>query len=129
DIHQYQLGKDAERQLLLEQKKGYTVIRFSNDEVLNNIDGVLSKIEEKLNSPSLGGGGGEDFSRGIDFEIPVFTTRPDTIFGVSFMVLAPEHPLVPKITSLEQKTTVQAYIEATAKRSERDRMADVKSIT
>src|SRR5690606_25824986 len=72
-------------------------------------------------TPSQGGG--------VNFEIPVFTTRPDTIFGVSFMVLAPEHPLVPKITSLEQKTTVQAYIEATAKRSERDRMADVKSIT
>src|SRR5690606_15335291 len=127
DIHQYQLGKDAERQLLLEQKKGYTVIRFSNDEVLHNIDEVLSKIEEKLNSPSLGGGGGEDFSWGM--EIPVFTTRPDTIFGVSFMTLAPEHPLVAQITAPEQKATVQAYIEATAKRSERDRMADVKSIT
>lgn len=64
-----------------------------------------------------------------NLEISVFTTRPDTIFGVSFMVLAPEHPLVLKITSAEQKATVQAYIEATAKRSERDRMADVKSIT
>ena len=61
--------------------------------------------------------------------ISVFTTRPDTIFGVSFMTLAPEHELVSKITTPEQKAEVEAYIEATAKRSERDRMADVKTIT
>jgi len=62
-------------------------------------------------------------------EIEVFTTRPDTIFGVSFMVLAPEHDLVSKITTAEQKEAVEKYVEATAKRSERERMADVKSIT
>lgn len=87
--------------------------------------------------PSKGGGtdsgsfkdsGTPKFYTG-DSEIPVFTTRPDTIFGVSFMVLAPEHPLVPKITTPEQRAVVEAYIDATAKRSERDRMADVKSIT
>mgnify|MGYP001967701992 FL=1 len=66
-----------------------------------------------------------------DFEntILVFTTRPDTIFGVSFMTLAPEHDLVAKITTPEQKEAVDAYIEATAKRSERERMADVKTIS
>ncbi|WP_421813106.1 class I tRNA ligase family protein [Flagellimonas sp.] len=62
-------------------------------------------------------------------EIEVFTTRPDTIFGVSFMTLAPEHELVAKITTPEQKAEVDAYVEATAKRSERDRMADVKTIS
>ncbi|MCL4116113.1 UNVERIFIED_CONTAM: hypothetical protein GTU68_047794 [Idotea baltica] len=61
--------------------------------------------------------------------IAVFTTRPDTIFGVSFMTLAPEHDLVAEITTAEQKGEVEAYIEATAKRSERDRMADVKTIS
>ena len=61
--------------------------------------------------------------------VRVFTTRPDTIFGVSFMTLAPEHELVSQITTPEQKPEVEAYIEATAKRSERDRMADVKTIT
>ncbi|WP_271784353.1 leucine--tRNA ligase [Aquimarina algiphila] len=61
--------------------------------------------------------------------IEVFTTRPDTIFGVSFMTLAPEHELVQKITTSEQKEEVQAYVEATAKRSERERMADVKTIS
>jgi leucyl-tRNA synthetase len=61
--------------------------------------------------------------------IDVFTTRPDTIFGVTFMTLAPEHELVSLITTPEQKAAVQAYVEATAKRSERERMADVKTIS
>jgi len=61
--------------------------------------------------------------------IDVFTTRPDTIFGVSFMTLAPEHNLVSKITTETQKDAVQNYIKATAKRSERERMADVKTIS
>lgn len=64
-----------------------------------------------------------------EFDIEVFTTRPDTIFGVSFMTLAPEHELVSKLTTKAQKEAVEAYIEATAKRSERDRMADVKTIS
>jgi leucyl-tRNA synthetase len=63
------------------------------------------------------------------FKIPVFTTRPDTIFGVSFMTLAPEHDLVPMITTPEQKAAVEAYIKSTAKRSELERMADVKTIS
>ncbi|MFD2099847.1 leucine--tRNA ligase [Flagellimonas iocasae] len=63
------------------------------------------------------------------YKIEVFTTRPDTIFGVSFMTLAPEHDLVAKITTPEQKAEVEAYVEATAKRSERDRMADVKTVS
>jgi len=67
--------------------------------------------------------------KGHDAVIDVFTTRPDTIFGVSFMTLAPEHELVSKITTPEQKAEVEAYIEATAKRSERERMADVKTIS
>ena len=62
-------------------------------------------------------------------KIEVFTTRPDTIFGVSFMTLAPEHELVQTITTPEQKADVEAYILATSKRSERDRMADVKTIS
>ncbi len=61
--------------------------------------------------------------------IDVFTTRPDTIFGVTFMTLAPEHELVAQITTAEQKAEVEAYIEKTAKRSERERMADVKTIS
>ncbi len=65
----------------------------------------------------------------FDYKIPVFTTRPDTIFGVSFMALAPEHELVAKITTPAQKAEIEAYVSATAKRSERERMADVKTIS
>ncbi len=63
------------------------------------------------------------------YPIEVFTTRPDTIFGASFMTLAPEHELLSLITTPEQEKEVAAYVEATAKRSERDRMADVKTIS
>ncbi|MAX79224.1 MAG: leucine--tRNA ligase [Crocinitomicaceae bacterium] len=64
-----------------------------------------------------------------DAKIEVFTTRPDTIFGVSFMVLAPEHKLVETITTAEHKAEVEAYIERTKKRTERERLAEVKNIT
>ncbi len=131
EIHQYQLEKDGERELLLKEKKGFKVLRFTNNEILNNLKTVLSKIEETLKIlPSI-----EDSETttipplGARGTIPVFTTRPDTIFGVSFMVLAPEHDLVSKITTSEQKEAVENYVEATAKRSERERMADVKTIT
>ncbi len=61
--------------------------------------------------------------------IRVFTTRPDTIFGATFMVLAPEHPLVDKITTEEQKSAVQQYVDETSLKTERDRMADVKNVS
>lgn len=62
-------------------------------------------------------------------EIEVFTTRPDTIFGVSYMTLAPEHEYVSRITTDEFKVAVQQYVDQTKKRSERDRMSDVKTVT
>ena len=64
-----------------------------------------------------------------EHKIEVFTTRPDTLFGVTYLTLAPEHSLVPLITTEEQRTEVEAYIAATAKRSERDRMADTKTVS
>lgn len=66
---------------------------------------------------------------GHDETIEVFTTRPDTIFGATFMVLAPENPLVETLTSAEQKAEVDFYIEETSKKTERDRMADVKNVS
>lgn len=62
-------------------------------------------------------------------KIEVFTTRPDTIFGVSFMVLAPEHPLVAEITTADQKAAVEAYQTAAKAKSERDRQSNVKDIS
>jgi leucyl-tRNA synthetase len=61
--------------------------------------------------------------------IEVFTTRIDTIFGVTFLVLAPEHELVPSLTTPEQKKEVEAYIAQTKKKSELDRMADAKTVS
>lgn len=61
--------------------------------------------------------------------IEVFTTRPDTIFGVSFMVLAPEHPLVETITTDKFKDAVATYQKQTSLKTERDRQADVKTIS
>ncbi|MEK6642331.1 MAG: leucine--tRNA ligase [Planctomycetota bacterium] len=75
-------------------------------------------------SPSEGEGRGE----GHDF-IEVFTTRPDTLFGATYMVLAPEHPLVEKITTPDQRAAVQAYCHAAANRSELARAADAKEKT
>ena len=66
---------------------------------------------------------------GHDEKLEIFTTRPDTIFGVSFMVLAPEHPLVEKITTEEQKEKVQEYISYVKTRSEIDRMSEVKEVS
>ncbi|NEV94614.1 leucine--tRNA ligase [Psychroflexus sp. YR1-1] len=123
--------------------KGFEVIRFKNEEVIGNIDEVLEQIQNKLDSLpsykknqtsktseasidkkplSLGEGQGER-------TISAFTTRPDTIFGVSFITLAPEHDLVSEITTPEQREAVDTYVKAAARRSERERMADVKSIT
>lgn len=65
---------------------------------------------------------------GQDWAFTIFTTRADTIFGVTFMVLAPESELVEKLTTPEQKAEVNAYIERTKKRTERERISD-RSVT
>jgi leucyl-tRNA synthetase len=67
--------------------------------------------------------------RGSKFEVRVFTTRPDTIFGVDFMVIAPEHELVKQITTEAQKEEIEKYLKYVESRSEVDRMAEVKKIT
>jgi leucyl-tRNA synthetase len=61
--------------------------------------------------------------------LEVFTTRPDTLFGATYMVLAPEHPLVEKLTTSKQRAAVRAYVEASARKSERARVADAKHKT
>ncbi|MGJ1430832.1 leucine--tRNA ligase [Sphingobacterium spiritivorum] len=65
----------------------------------------------------------------LDNYIEVFTTRVDTIFGVSFVVLAPEHELVTALTTPDQESEVKAYIDKTNKKSELDRMADTKTVS
>lgn len=66
---------------------------------------------------------------GLEHTIEVFTTRPDTIFGVTFVTLAPEHELIDRITTSEYKKQVADYVHYAKNRSERERQADVKKIT
>ncbi|SDJ87279.1 leucyl-tRNA synthetase [Catalinimonas alkaloidigena] len=66
---------------------------------------------------------------GKDITLTAFTTRADTIFGVTYVVVAPEHELVPDLTTPEQKAAVEAYLDETKSRSELDRMSDVKTVS
>ena len=97
---------------------------------LNTIDWMDALKESQRNWIGKSVGALVKFGlKDYDDVIEVFTTRPDTIFGVSFMTLAPEHELVSKITTKNQKASVEAYVLATARRSERERIADVNSIS
>jgi leucyl-tRNA synthetase len=126
---------DKERtKFLLEN--GYKELRFSNEEVRKNINKVIECIVEELHKlPSVEGieNAGKAFPLGEGLDgaldgasIRVFTTRPDTIFGVDFMVLAPEHELVDQITTPEQSKAMSDYIAYVNSRSERERMAEKK---
>jgi leucyl-tRNA synthetase len=90
---------------------------------------VGASVRFPLKEESSKGGEGNENSFGNSSFIEVFTTRVDTIYGVTFMVLAPEHELVQSLTTPEQKEAVTAYINAAKLRSERDRMADVKDVS
>ena len=101
---------------------GYKLIRFTNEEIVNDINAVVEKIKEVLKNTSplsLGRGEGGE-------ALKVYTTRPDTIFGVDFMVVAPEHELIEKITTPEQKQAVDEYLTYVKSRSDRERQAEKK---
>lgn len=92
---------------------------------LNTIDWTDSIKETQRNWIGRSEGTEMEFSvKDSDVKFTIFTTRADTIFGVSFMVLAPESELVHQLTTPEQKAEVEAYLEATRKRTERERIAD-----
>ncbi len=67
--------------------------------------------------------------KGFEEKLEIFTTRPDTIYGTTFMVIAPEHEWVDMLTTVENKEAVDAYLTETKKRSERDRIADTKRVS
>ncbi|NVK05023.1 MAG: leucine--tRNA ligase [Flavobacteriia bacterium] len=97
---------------------------------LNDIDWSDALKETQRNWIGKSKGASVHFQLdGHDEQIEVFTTRPDTIFGVTFMVLAPEHELVNQITTDAQREEITAYQEAAARKSERDRMMDTKTVT
>ncbi len=121
-IHDTQIEEDRERTEIL-NKLGFSVIRFTNDEVITSIDEVINKISTNLDNKVLPLG--EDLGGVIE----VFTTRPDTLFGATYMVLAPEHEFVEKITSSDKKKDVVEYVAWAKNRTERERLAEVKKIT
>lgn len=101
----------------LKDSQEYWIGKSQGAQVRFEVEGLESNEDSENDQPTIGN------------YIEVFTTRPDTIFGATFMVLAPEHPLVEKITTLEQKAEVENYIEETSKKTERDRMSDVKNVS
>jgi leucyl-tRNA synthetase len=123
------LEYDTIRTQILNQA-GFEVIRFTNEEVLNQTEKVVSQIQIKLQSLSAVQSAPSPSERawGEAF-ISVFTTRVDTLYGVSFLAIAPEHELVAQLTTPEQKNDIDNYIAQTKKKSELDRMADVKTVS
>ena len=106
---------------------GFKVIRFTNEQVLGDMDNVIKEIKENLEARSGSNANSQSLSpTGRDGEglFTIFTTRADTIFGVTFMVLAPESELVSRLTTPEQQQAVDEYLAYVKKRTELDRMAN-----
>jgi leucyl-tRNA synthetase len=114
------------------KESGYTVLRFTNQEVLTGKEETLKKIKEELSVVQTEAATPLSERRGVGGEakkLKIYTTRPDTIFGVDFMVLAPEHELVSQITTPAQQEEIDKYLDYVKSRSERERLAEVKQIT
>ena len=100
------------------------------DRLVEDLDGVdwpesIKKMQRDWVGRSVGARISFDVE-GSPQKIEVFTTRPDTLFGATYLVLAPEHPLVAEITAPARRGAVDAYVEQTARRSERTRIADTE---
>jgi leucyl-tRNA synthetase len=95
---------------------------------LEGLDWSESIKEAQRNWIGRSEGATVSFAVGEDF-VEVFTTRPDTLFGVSFLTLAPEHVLVGKFTTEDRRAEVEAYVTKARNRSERDRQADVQNVS
>lgn len=96
---------------------------------LTKVDWTDALKEQQSNWIGKSQGASVHFIAENGTDIEVFTTRPDTIFGVSFLVLAPENPLVKQIIGESQKAEVEAYVNAAALKSERDRQSETKKIS
>jgi leucyl-tRNA synthetase len=96
---------------------------------LNTVDWTESIKDQQKNWIGKSVGASVTFKTEAGKDIEVFTTRPDTIFGVSFMVLAPEHELVAELTTEKYQAAIEKYQTETSLKTERDRQADVKTIS
>ena len=123
---------------------GFAVLRFTNNEVKENVITVCNRIKNILTSNQKLTPEPEKISplsNSVEVSSPLsnsvgegpgvrcYTTRPDTIFGVDFIVIAPEQELVSKITTSAQKPEIDNYLSYVKSRSERERLAEVKQIT
>ncbi|MCG8331973.1 MAG: leucine--tRNA ligase [Chitinophagales bacterium] len=124
-------GHPVERKLMKQWSMRITAYADKLLEGLNHIDWPESLKEQQRNWIGRSQGASVRFAleQDADTKIEVFTTRVDTIYGVTFMCLAPEHDLVDQLTTPEQQEEIEKYIKWTASRSERERMSEVKQVT
>lgn len=123
-------GHPVERKAMLQWSLRITAYA---DRLLYDLDDLeWSDSMKKMQSNWIGRSTGAQLFfdiEGFDEKIEIYTTRLDTIFGATFMVLAPEHDLVEKITTAEQRQSIDQYLEYVKSRSERERMSEVKEVT
>ncbi|MFP4503230.1 MAG: leucine--tRNA ligase [Cyclobacteriaceae bacterium] len=103
------------------------------DRLLSGLDGLAwSEAMKEMQRNWIGKSYGceLDFKvKDSDIVLTAFTTRPDTIYGVTYVTLAPEHELIDQLTTTDRRAEVEAYVEVAKNRSERERMADVKTVS
>ncbi|HET6245724.1 MAG: leucine--tRNA ligase [Bacteroidetes bacterium] len=123
-------GYPVERKLMKQWSMRITAYADRLLKDLQDIDWSESIKEQQRNWIGKSTGASVNFQiDGHKEKIEVFTTRPDTIFGVTFLTLAPEHELIDKITTSSQKNEVEKYVQVAKNRTERERMTEVKKIT
>jgi leucyl-tRNA synthetase len=123
-------GYPVERKLMKQWSMRITAYAQRLLDGLDTLDWTDSLKEAQRNWIGKSEGTSLQFKiHGSDKTIEVFTTRPDTVFGVSFVTLAPEHELVESLTTADNKAEVEAYVTQAKNRSERERQADINKIT
>ena len=123
-------GYPVERKLMKQWSMRITAYAQRLLDGLDTLDWTDSLKEAQRNWIGKSEGTSLQFKiHGSDKTIEVFTTRPDTVFGVSFVTLAPEHELVESLTTAENKKAVEEYVTIAKNRSERERQADINKIT
>jgi len=123
-------GYPVERKLMKQWSMRITAYAQRLLDGLDTLDWTESIKEAQRNWIGKSEGTSLHFKiQGVDKTIEVFTTRPDTVFGVSFVTLAPEHELVESLTTADNKAAVEAYVTQAKNRSERERQADINKIT